>query len=63
MPPAPMTGSPMNAAISPARSSKSDASGAGSSWGTLATSAISVPKPSRLDARPARLVPYAFMPW
>ncbi len=57
MPPAPITGSPMKAAIVPARSAKSVSSSAGSSCDTDATSGISVPNPSRFDGMPARLVP------
>ena len=63
MPPAPITGSPMNAATRSPCSARNRARSAGSSCETEATSGMRVPNPSRLDGIPARLVPYAFMPW
>ena len=63
MPPAPITGSPMKAAIWSPRSANRRSSASVSSLPTEAVSGISAPMPSRLAAIPARLVPYAFMPW
>ena len=63
MPPAPITGSPMKAAIESPLCSNRRSSAAVSSVPTDAVSATSVPIPSRLAGMPARLVPYAFMPW
>ena len=62
-PPAPITGSPTNAATRPSSSSSVRASAAGSSFGTSATSPTRMPYPSRTAGSPESDVPYAFVPW
>ncbi len=57
MPPAPITGSPMKAAILSLLSRNSSSSSSVESWATVATSAIRLPYPSALAGMPARLVP------
>jgi len=56
-PPAPITGSPTNAATRPSSSSSVRSSPAGSSYGTSATSSTRVPYPSRTAGIPESDVP------
>ena len=62
-PPAPITGSPMNAATRPSSSSSVRSRSAGSSHATVAVPRSARPKPSMFAGMPASDVPYAFMPW